>query len=114
LVIICILGIVAASIPQYVAYRKSLTRQEQAMSEFNKALETNPRDAMVYVIRGTAYYFQKEYEKSWKDVDEKADIQGTLEEGNGVQQRVRNQGNRRTIEFTRCGIISLSCEEIEF
>jgi len=45
------------------------------MSEFNKALETNPRDAMVYVIRGTAYYFQKEYEKSWKDV-EKAEYLG--------------------------------------
>jgi tetratricopeptide (TPR) repeat protein len=69
------IGMVAVTILPYVAHRKSLIKQEQAISDFNKALEINPRDAMAYVIRGTAYYFQKEYEKSWKDV-EKAEYLG--------------------------------------
>ncbi len=42
---------------------------DQAISDFNKALEINPRYALAYNNRGVAYYFKREYEKSWKDVE---------------------------------------------
>ena len=31
--------------------------------------QTESRDAEFYFNRGHAYYFQREYEKSWKDVE---------------------------------------------
>ena len=42
---------------------------DQAISDFTKALELNPRLAEAYSNRGAAYYFKREYEKSWKDVE---------------------------------------------
>ena len=42
---------------------------DQAISDYNKALEINPRYAVAYYNRGIAYYFKREYEKSWKDIE---------------------------------------------
>jgi tetratricopeptide (TPR) repeat protein len=41
---------------------------DRAISDYNKALEINPRFAEAYSDRGVAYYFKREYEKSWEDV----------------------------------------------
>ena len=41
---------------------------DQAISDFNKSLEANQRDAGAYGHRARAYYFKKEYDKSWEDV----------------------------------------------
>jgi hypothetical protein len=67
LVIICILGIVAANIWSYVAYRKNLIRQEQAISDFNKALEINPGDAEAYLRRGNAQAEKGRYKQAISD-----------------------------------------------
>ena len=41
---------------------------DQAISDYNKAIELNPRDAGSYNGRGGAYYSKGEYEKAWEDV----------------------------------------------
>jgi tetratricopeptide (TPR) repeat protein len=41
---------------------------DQAISDFTKALEINPRFAMAYNNRGIAYYSKRQYDKSWMDV----------------------------------------------
>jgi len=51
-----------------IAYGKK-GQYDQAISDFNKALEINPRYAEAYYSRGVAYYFKREYGKSWKDVE---------------------------------------------
>jgi tetratricopeptide (TPR) repeat protein len=48
---------------------------DQPISDFTKAIEINPRFAETYYNRGVAYYFKKEYDKSWEDV-KKAQILG--------------------------------------
>ena len=41
---------------------------DQAISDYNKALELNPMDALAYYNRGVAYYSRKDYDKAWDDV----------------------------------------------
>jgi tetratricopeptide (TPR) repeat protein len=41
---------------------------DQAISNYDKALELNPRLAAGYNNRGMAYYSKQEYDKSWEDV----------------------------------------------
>jgi len=43
-------------------------RYDRAISEFNKVLEKNPRDARAYYERGLVYYNKGEYDKAWQDV----------------------------------------------
>ncbi len=43
-------------------------QSDQAISDFNKAIQINPMLALAYGNRGRAYYFKKEYDKSWDDV----------------------------------------------
>jgi Flp pilus assembly protein TadD len=50
-----------------IAYEEK-GQHDQAISDYNKALEINPRLADAYNNRGVAYYFKGEYEKSWEDV----------------------------------------------
>ena len=50
------------------AQQKQSESYDRAISDYNKALEINPRYAKAYCNRGIAYYFKEEYEKSWKDV----------------------------------------------
>ena len=45
------------------------SQYDQAISDYTKALEINPRDAGVYINRGYTYYLKKEYDKSWEDVN---------------------------------------------
>ena len=45
-----------------------------AIADFNKALEINPKGAGAYYNRATAYYFKKEYDKSWKDIYKAQDL----------------------------------------
>ncbi len=47
---------------------------DQAISDFNKALEINPRDAPAYNNRGIAYYHKGQYDKAWKDVHKAQDL----------------------------------------
>jgi tetratricopeptide (TPR) repeat protein len=46
----------------------------KAISDFNKAIEINPRDAMAYNNRGLAYFFKSDYEKAWDDVHKAEDL----------------------------------------
>ena len=62
LVIICILGLVA--IPQYFAYRETRIRRQQAISDLNKALEINLKDAEAYFKRGNAHMEKGRYEQA--------------------------------------------------
>ena len=43
-------------------------RYDRAISEFDKVLEKNPRDARAYYERGLVYYNKGEYDKAWQDV----------------------------------------------
>lgn len=47
---------------------------EQAISDFNKALEINPKYADAYYNRGYTYYLKEEYEKSWEDINKAQDL----------------------------------------
>jgi tetratricopeptide (TPR) repeat protein len=40
----------------------------QAISDYTKAIEINPNLADAYNNRAIAYYYDKEYDKSWADV----------------------------------------------
>ena len=42
-------------------------RYDRAISEFDKVLEKNPRDARAYYERGLVYYNKGEYDKAWQD-----------------------------------------------
>ena len=50
-----------------IAY-DSKGQYDQAISDYNKALELNPMDALAYYNRGVAYYSRKDYDKAWDDV----------------------------------------------
>jgi tetratricopeptide (TPR) repeat protein len=41
---------------------------QQAISDFNKAIEINPSYAVAYKNRGVVYYLVKEYDKAWINV----------------------------------------------
>ena len=41
---------------------------DQAISDYTKALEINPRDAWAYFDRGNAYFEKGEYDKAWEDM----------------------------------------------
>jgi tetratricopeptide (TPR) repeat protein len=47
---------------------------DQAISDFNKALEIEPKFALAYYDRGRSYYFKKEYDKSWEDIKRAQDL----------------------------------------
>jgi tetratricopeptide (TPR) repeat protein len=47
---------------------------EQAISDFNKALEISPKYAEAYYNRGYTYYLKEEYEKSWEDINKAQDL----------------------------------------
>jgi len=42
---------------------------DQAISDFTKALDINPRYAGAYYNRGFGYFEKREYEKSWRDIE---------------------------------------------
>ena len=46
---------------------------DQAISDFNKALEINPRDVTAYNNRGSAYLEKGLYDKAWEDVHKAED-----------------------------------------
>ena len=41
---------------------------DKAISDYNKAIELNPKYADAYYNRGVACYYKREYDKTWKDV----------------------------------------------
>jgi tetratricopeptide (TPR) repeat protein len=41
---------------------------DQAIADFNKALEIDPKYTEAYISRGKAYYFKGEYDKAWGDI----------------------------------------------
>jgi tetratricopeptide (TPR) repeat protein len=45
-----------------------------AIDDFTKVLEMDPKSAGVYYYRATAYYFGKDYDKSWKDIKKAQDF----------------------------------------
>jgi tetratricopeptide (TPR) repeat protein len=47
---------------------------DEAISDFTKALEINPRLGQAYISRGLTYYLKKEYDKSWKDIKKAQDL----------------------------------------
>ncbi len=49
-------------------------QSDQAISDYNKALEINPRYAEAYVGRGAAYRSTGQYDKAWEDVDKAQDL----------------------------------------
>jgi hypothetical protein len=54
----------------------SLQKREfdQAISLFNKSLDTNPEYAEAYMSRGRGYYFRGEFDKSWEDIKKAQDL----------------------------------------
>jgi len=56
-----------------VAYA-SKGQHDQAISEFTKALEINPRYAPAYSSRGVAYTAKGQYVKAWEDVHKAQDL----------------------------------------
>jgi len=46
----------------------------QAISDFNKVLEINPKFALAYYDRGRSYYHKKDYDKSWEDIKKAQDL----------------------------------------
>jgi len=47
---------------------------DQAISDFSKAIELNPRDAESYYTRAIAYFSKREYDKSSDDVKKEQDL----------------------------------------
>jgi tetratricopeptide (TPR) repeat protein len=43
-------------------------QDDQAISDFTKALEINPRYALAYNSRAVAYYYLQDYNRAWDDV----------------------------------------------
>jgi len=43
-------------------------KYDQAISDYSKALEINPKDTAAYNNRGLYYYRKGEYDKAWEDV----------------------------------------------
>jgi tetratricopeptide (TPR) repeat protein len=43
-------------------------KYDEAIAEFNKAIAANPEDARAYYCRSVAYFFKKDYDKSWEEV----------------------------------------------
>lgn len=41
---------------------------DRAISDFNKALEINPRYAGAYRGRGITFFYKRKYDKAWQDV----------------------------------------------
>jgi len=41
---------------------------DQAISDYSKALEINPKDTAAYNNRAMAYYREGEYDRAWEDV----------------------------------------------
>lgn len=44
-------------------------QHDLAIAEFTKAIEIDPTPSIGYYNRALAYFFKKEYDKSWKDVE---------------------------------------------
>ena len=47
---------------------------DQAISDFSKAIEIDPRYGEAYYKRGRSHYLKKEYDKSWKDIKRAQDL----------------------------------------
>lgn len=47
---------------------------EQALLLLNKSIEINPKYAGAYFSRGRSYYFRREYDKSWEDIQKAQDL----------------------------------------
>ena len=43
-------------------------KYEEAIAEFNKAIEINPKHAKSYYYRSNAYYDDGQYNRAWSDV----------------------------------------------
>ncbi len=43
--------------------------QHKAISDFNKVIEIDPKNAWAYYNRGRAYYLKNEYDRSWEDIN---------------------------------------------
>jgi tetratricopeptide (TPR) repeat protein len=47
---------------------------DSAISDFNKAIEINPRESQYYYYRGVTYAAKDEFNKAWKDVHKAQDL----------------------------------------
>ena len=56
-----------------IAYREK-GQYDQAISDYTKALEIDPKSAGAYYNRAIVYYFKKEYNNSWKDIKKAQDL----------------------------------------
>ncbi len=63
-----------------IAYGKK-GQYDQAISDYNKALEINPRDALAYNNRGLAYLRNGQYDKAWEDVYKAQDLGHKIQPG---------------------------------
>ena len=44
-----------------------MNRTDEALKDFNKAIELRPTDGVVYYSRALVYFLKKDYLNSWKD-----------------------------------------------
>ncbi len=56
-----------------LAYAKK-GQYDQAISDFTKALEINPRFTAAYYNRGSTYFEKGQYDKAWEDVYKVQDL----------------------------------------
>lgn len=63
---------------QGLIYAKS-ERYTEAIAEFSKAIEVNPKHAESYYNRARAYFSKEEYDKAWDDVHKVEELGGKLD-----------------------------------
>jgi len=49
-------------------------QSDQAVDDFTKVLEIEPKAAGAYYYRATTYYSRKDYNNSWKDIKKAQDL----------------------------------------
>jgi tetratricopeptide (TPR) repeat protein len=59
----------------------SLSQFNEAVSDYSKALEINPRFALGYQNRAEAYYHLKDYDRAWKDVHKAQELGAKIQAG---------------------------------
>ncbi len=64
---------------------------DQVISDYNKAIELNPKLAEAYYERGLAYFLKKEYDKTWEDVD-KAEALGIAVDSGFLEELKKASG----------------------
>jgi hypothetical protein len=81
-------------------YMKGKGQYDQAISDFNKCIEIDPKFADAYYFRGIAYYFKREYAKSWEDINKAQSLGAEISQG-FLEDLRKASGIQKSAEKTR-------------